>query len=447
MSVNGLRDRYDKKRSVRSAIKPSEDLFFLSFGHGNASESLPCFLGEITALSLGFSDKIMTHDMCVGGNEIKANFTAEPKFASYSEENVSNKNMQGLREVCDEPKYSVLLTFPGTYFEHGEVCKAFYGGLQYSIASFPDFINGNTMAQCDGPAWFLSWFSFDQRNSSCYVGYINGTHTISYCNRKLRCSICIFPQTLLINLFGPIKHFDSTFKVMTDGKGNLTFNGTHSQMYRKNGSWTLKSHISEAILTNKESLVPLGRKNWTVENCSDCPNQQVELAFSLCMQQEFCCSDGQCITQQNARCDGVVQCKDGSDELLCDHVVEDIGYQKQQMPSSEMIINGQTTEAFHAAYSLNIKHISDISSSNGKFTLDFEMTVRWKDGRLTLKNVNSNSFTADNIWKPEFEYYATHSEGDAVLPESQVYTLSAQLIGQTEPAFDLSDSYMGEIKL
>ena len=86
--------------------------------------------------------------------------------------------------------------------------------------------------------------------------------------------------------------------------------------------------------TGFDSLL-LGRTHWLVENDTSACNEGLPygatLKLSGCGEEEFTCSDGQCINI-NRRCDQIVHCRDESDEEDCRLVVLKKGYKKDIIP-------------------------------------------------------------------------------------------------------------------
>ena len=436
-----------------SALKfnPFENLTdFLIFGHTLATSETSSFKGEMADIQIGISNNTVKMEKCA-----RPELRFEPNFTNIQLKLVVvNNNIEtsseGFADVCNVPLTSILLNFYGTFSAHMKVCQILYGKFHNYHSSLPNFWK-NSISQCgqdDKPVMWVesSWNSSSESlDVMCNTIYKNNTLERTYCHMNVNCSICVTYQNLEILLFGEIKHFDREYKVQSDRWGNLMLIGSNSKMVKENGVWVLKSLVHQDVLINKKSLLPLGRNNWTRHNCLGCIPNEVSLTFSACLPNEFCCSNGQCITGQKARCNGVVQCNDASDELNCVNILKDQGYQIKQIPSVREINDGNAVLKFRLAYTLNVKFVSEIFTTDGILSIDFEVRIRWTDYRLTLKNLRSNYAMDADIWEPKFSFYATLSDGDAIAPASEESTLYAKPIQPRNSTLSFDDSYMGKV--
>ena len=444
LTINGQEDSKIKELSKGIQNSSQYEKDFVLFGFNPMTPWIPSFKGEVGQITVGYSHRILSMNQCVVGKfNHEPNYTIYPTGGDFKEsDGLSSRRA----DVCDVPSYVVVLPFNGTYREHDTICKSLYGQLIDIDSSRYDKLSNEIKSQCDQRGsttfWSLSYTN-DELDNRCFMMFGNEINRI-YCYRQSSCSLCNIPKNIEVYLFGQLKFFDRKFKMIPDKRGMFSFNGSLSSMSRNNGLWELNSLVSEEKLVYEGFGIPLGRKNWTLLDPLMQSNTSVMLTISLCLEEEFSCSNGECLGIPGARCNGKVECVDASDEYNCDFVDKDPGYQEKQMPTSRELIDGEVIDVTHLAYHLDIKFISDLHSTDGKFTIDFVITVRWIDGRLTLKNIKSNFFQGTGIWTPDFLFFSTFSDGDLITIKSQTKKMSARLIVKKNLAPNFNDSFMGE---
>merc|ERR1719317_1525005 len=91
--------------------------------------------------------------------------------------------------------------------------------------------------------------------------------------------------------------------------------------------------------------------------------------MSSCPLETFTCNTGSCIPLAN-KCNSKIDCADESDESQCTYLEVPANYAGQLSPSS--------------------KALPRIDTILLQFTADYYVNLRWYDGRLVFKDLNSN---------------------------------------------------------
>ncbi|XP_023326641.1 uncharacterized protein LOC111700055 [Eurytemora carolleeae] len=123
--------------------------------------------------------------------------------------------------------------------------------------------------------------------------------------------------------------------------------------------------------------LPLGTNIWSIENdIEKCNNNNISLSLVSCMNTQFNCYSGQCISME-LRCNGKSDCQDESDEQGCKTIIWGEGqYQKGIVPSPD-----DPSLRAKVLLSFAIERLYEIDDSGNNFKAKYEMSLEWLDPR------------------------------------------------------------------
>ena len=227
------------------------------------------------------------------------------------------------------------------------------------------------------------------------------------CSATKLCTICSLSSTPMFTLKGVCgknAHLDWNYYLATNQRHEVIgYNGFKtSNLTYENGIWTFQDIET---LAETRSEYPIGRMYWSYKDssCGIKSSVKTSLAFSKChFGKEFTCNSGQCISMSQ-RCNRIKDCKDDSDEEMCDMIHIPSSYNKLHPPLAQ----SDTGDALSMLKTqINIISIDDIDSLNMQIVVTFELQLKWNDARLNFENLDTTAVnpmseeTARNIWMP-----------------------------------------------
>ena len=158
----------------------------------------------------------------------------------------------------------------------------------------------------------------------------------------------------------------------------------------------------------------MGLHNWQINGDQYCNQGQpytALLKLTACKEGQFTCNDGFCISMDK-RCDQRSDCVDSSDELRCNMIDLKPNYKKTIPPINASVY-----------VSLDILKLVNIEEVTHSITIQFQITLEWRDERMLFYNLKNKSFlnklddsAIDELWLPRIIYENTDQKESTRFP-------------------------------
>lgn len=290
---------------------------------------------------------------------------------------------------------------------------------------------------------FKSPYPFGGIQYNCAVLAVNTGWADSSCTDN-NCVACTLPSYHFLYLRGICldKEHQNRFGLEGYSGGRPMFRGYYDKVILWDSTekrWILKDTSMNSTLAWMSSTsledYPLGKTNWvTTENnlCGHHTGSNISLSLSTCSSDQFMCLSGFCIAHQH-RCNLRYECDDGSDEDDCAAVVLGQGYRSHLPPV------GHRGSKIKVIPTFTLQRFANIDDFNMLITIEFHAMMRWRDGGLAFKHINSSGVGVildmddmNKIWKPQHQLVNLEG-GQAQLLDTTVEVTTAN--NATKPHF------------
>ena len=445
------------------ALKPSSEMskYSLIFGQeqdeiGGGFQKGEAYIGHLSEFNIWnftLSDKQVL-DMASCRAMLKGNVVPWEKSGLLTH-NVIIKDIKDIGTFCNNITEYVIFTKKMKFSEGKTICKINGGNLvvpksdQESqkilniVSKHKKICTQNSDSKKENAVWIGAtkidhkWhYLFDNPSDGTPLNYtkILNTRTTPYSNcaylrndgfwvegrtdcRKLSlCTVCEIQGTPVFTIKGLCHDtdYDWNYYLSVDNDNRImSYEGYQRSRIFLNDTfkeWIFASHSDYSKATvgklkafdNHLSNHPIGRKNWSIYDpfCKFYGHQQ-NLTMSNCeYPEQFTCNSGHCIDIIN-RCGGEKQCKDGSDEEICDWVKIPPAYNVANPPASSDEGNPLVIST-----KIKIEHIDSIDTVNMILSLTMKLTFQWNDKVLMFSNLipDSNNYIPTEkrklIWNP-----------------------------------------------
>lgn len=249
------------------------------------------------------------------------------------------------------------------------------------------------------------------------------------CSTNKACTLCGSRSPSLLYLRGACRHTktETMFEVNGYLRGKPLFHGYYGFMIMldEDQKWILFDTTTNESLARVtgDTQYPLGKHVWVLAKplCDRSPGEFLPFSLSACQDGQFMCHNGECIDVAN-RCDGTDDCKDETDEQNCTILMIPSGYIKSK-PHSHT--DRHPSESFQPILHFQFLRFLAIDDVRHTVSLEMNITVQWKDTRLTYRNLRRKAYNnvllkIDTIWRPVLLFPNVRA-GEVSLHNEHVY--------------------------
>ena len=258
------------------------------------------------------------------------------------------------------------------------------------------------------------------------------------CN-SLNCALCYFPNKMNLTMRGLCKsetnemegYFDTVYFLKGFMNGQPVWRGlgkSHLFYLPNEQKWKLESFYDqkrfayyEAQDSNPYLFYPTGRGDWKINSgiCRLANFASRRLSLTNCVigdgKTDFTCRDGTCIPI-NDLCDLTANCPDKTDEKDCQQLTIPADYKGEKFPILD------SKEPLKLFTNISILSFPTIDTLQSTYLVDFVISLRWLDPRLTYRNLKETFYlnaipfdVVQKMWIPEMSMpNALQAEGTVV---------------------------------
>ena len=301
----------------------------------------------------------------------------------------------------------------GVSKKHQNKClvKATWLGIQKPGPSWHEY-------EINGKAKIIDYFNwrpfddskFNRRVDLCAFLYTDGTwgwEKPRTCKIVSMCTICYFTTTPIYTLKGRYQktpEIERSYYMLINSTHQLDgFNGLRKRtsiLPYSTEKWSIKeSDDGKDQLLLRDKQFPIGRYIWSYVQPANTQGEQFTL--SVCkVGDDYTCNSGECL-DMSKRCNKIIDCPDGSDELSCDTITFPLSYIKSHAPS----ITKAVSKEMNISAQFIIESIDRIDTVQMRIALTVSIQLVWNDHRLIFNNLHDNPYfvsekNLSKLWLP-----------------------------------------------